>query len=146
MAALLCHGGMVVATQTGLAGDTYIAVQSTVQPDGDVTLTVSRPAFGNEAVLLSHLAEVETRVHAVARVVRRIGWAVHGIVGAVLIAVIGATYSWGDVLGSAISVFLSTALVLVLRTSRFRGLLLTFAIQRLSRVTGASGPPSETAP
>ena len=132
---------MLVETQPGPDGEASVIVQSTVQLDGDVTAAISRLAVGNEAVLLSHLVEVEARVQAVATTVRWIGRTVSGATWVLLIAVIGTAYSLGDIFVCAISGVISTVLMGIIRTSPVRRLLLTFLIRRLSHVTPAYGPP-----
>ena len=77
LAALICRGGLVVGTPGELGS---IAVQSTMQLDGDMTICVARSALGH-TVLLSHLDETEKRLRRLAVFVKRTVRVAHAIIG-----------------------------------------------------------------
>ena len=139
LAALLCRGGLVVETP---GGHDSVAVRSTIQLDGDMTAIIARPTLGHESVLVSHMAEMETRIQRVARLVKRTVWTAHAIIGSVV------SVAWFFVLSDypmfedrlttvAVWVGLSTSSVAVieflLRTSLIQEFLLSLAANGLSR-------------
>ena len=75
LAALFCHGGLIVRTP---GGPGTISVQSTIQLDGDITVFVARSALCRPSVLLSHVTQVETRIRKATRLFRGTMWAAHG--------------------------------------------------------------------
>ena len=81
LGALLCGGGLVVET---LGGFRSVAVRSTIQLDGDLTVTIARRTFGQQTIMDSHFAELEARVQRIAQFVERTVWIVHGAMGAVV--------------------------------------------------------------
>lgn len=87
LAAMFCRGGLVIES-LGESGST--SVQSTIQPDGDVTIFVARSILDQAPELTSHLAQIETRIHKVALLVKRIMWVIHGSIG---LAVLGGWFA-----------------------------------------------------
>lgn len=136
---LLCRGGLVVET---LGEHGSVAVRSTVQIDGDMTIIVTRPTIGQKSVLASHVVEAETRIRRIARLVKRTVCIAHGIIVAAvslawLYALIDSPILEGRLTTVAAWVGLSvgsTAIVAcLLRTSIFRKLFLSSIVNGLSR-------------
>lgn len=136
LVALLCGGGMVVATPYGSTEDTSVAAQSTVQFDGDVTMVLDRAAVGNKDTLSAHLVKVEMRVQAVARSVKWIRCTGHFVIGSVAI---GIAYNFSDILYWFISLLMWPSLEGILRLPRVRGFLLASAMWILSRFFAKNG-------
>lgn len=84
LAALFCRGGLVVQTAGHFR---TVVVRSTIQPDGDMTVCVARPALKHTSLLRSHIAEVETRLERAARLIRGTLWAAHGCIAATMLAI-----------------------------------------------------------
>ena len=81
LTSLFCRGGLVVEN-LGESGS--ILIRSTIQPDGDVTISIARATLDQKPKLTSHLVELETRIHKVALLVKRALWVFHGGMGVVV--------------------------------------------------------------
>ena len=141
LAALICGGGLVVATPATPDGNCSVAVQSTVQLDGDVITTIARTIVAEKAVLRSHLTEVEQRIHAVARIIKRTVWILRVVIGMALVGWPYMVYdnpTFSDFLPPSVvwigSVAVSVAILgCVMRASRIRDFLLSWVFKGLSR-------------
>lgn len=139
LAALLCRGGLVVETP-GEPGS--VSVRSTIQLDGDMTLCVTRPTLGQASIFAAHMAEVETRIHRAARLVKRTVWATHCTIGAAvsvvwLCALIDSPALEDHLTTTAVWIGLSigsaTIIECLLQTSFVRKFFLSSIVNRLSR-------------
>lgn len=137
--ALFCHGGLVVQTS---GGSETISVQSTIQLDGDITVSVTRSALRQPAILLSHVLQVESRIRKAIRLFRGTVWIAHGT----LFLTVSIAWFLGlqedpelDVHLSTITIWIgcsicSTAIVeYLLRTSVAQKSILSLIISGLSR-------------
>ena len=140
LAALLCRGGLVV--ESAETPDS-IAIQSTIQLDGDITVFVARPALG-QPVLFSHLAETEKRIRRLALLVKRTVRAAYVLIG--LTVPIAWFYAMSDSLsfvdplisvaiGIGLSVVSGAVIEYLLRTPFVQKLLLSTIVSGLTRLT-----------
>lgn len=142
LAALLCHGGLVVET---LGESGLVAVRSTIHLDGDITVFVAQNILARESVLDSHISEVEIRIESVTQLVKKTVWTAHGILGAAtsvlsLCAIrtdsllsdvnwLMTVLAWG-----ALNAFLFGLIAWLMRTSSIRNWLMSSIFNLLSRV------------
>ena len=139
LAALFCHGGLVVQTP-GEPGT--ISVQSTIQIDGDITVCVARSALCRPSVLLSHVTQVEARIRRASRLFKGTMWTAHGALAVTVSMVWFLGLPEGTVLDAHLSTFTvwigcsigSTAIVeFLLGTPFVRRSILSSIVSNLSR-------------
>ena len=138
LAALLCGGGLVVETPRESGS---VSVRSTIQLDGDMTVCIARLALGQASIFVSHVAEVEKRIHRAAQLAKRAVWVIRCTIG----ATVSAVWLWALIDSPALDDHLTTVAVwiglsigsaaivdLLLRTSSVRNFFLSWTINRLS--------------